>query len=244
MWCSWFCCFPSSYRSNGVEYTTEQFEIDVFEYLNQEFQIEQTERACYSLSWSIDSHFSFIRWNSESGEAELRLAEKYDEASIYSVGSSTQSDDFVKRSSDSGEKNVWRFESTLSDTVIQAFTESPEFVRYQVGFWCVFHVVRSYNNSLFVILFYSCWCSFYSSRSINDILFPPIIEAAFDCLSVFIPWWFLSTTFIFYWPGSSKSEWGVVSPVAASSEALCSIRWNLERSIVEKTKRMDGADQL
>lgn len=64
----------------------------------------------------------------------MRLAERYDEASIYSVGSSPQSDDFVKRSSDSGEKNVWRFESSLSDTVIQAFTESPEFVRYQVGF--------------------------------------------------------------------------------------------------------------
>lgn len=80
-----------------------------------------------------DSHFSFLRWNSESGEAELRLAEKYDEASIFSVGASQpQSDDFVKKSSAKGVKNAWRFTSPLLAETISAFTSSPEFVRYQV----------------------------------------------------------------------------------------------------------------
>ena len=65
---------------------------------------------------------------------ELRLAEKYDEASIYSVGDlQAQSDDFVNKSTQKGLKNAWRFNSVLGEGTISAFTNSPEFVRYQVS---------------------------------------------------------------------------------------------------------------
>lgn len=92
-----------------------------------------------------------IRWNSEYGESELRIAKEHPEASIYSVGpSETAANDFIESVSEEGVTNAWRFISSYSKQIADHIHKSPELFRYQVWFLDYYdfrlsHLTRSSN---------------------------------------------------------------------------------------------------
>ena len=83
--------------------------------------------------YSLDSHFSLIRWDSGTGETERRIAKEFPESSIFSVGTSEKkADEFVDLCEEENIKNAWRFISPLSNKTALNIQKSPELFRYQV----------------------------------------------------------------------------------------------------------------
>lgn len=87
----------------------------------------------WSIHYSVDSHFSLVRWDSGIGETERRIAKEFPESSIFSVGSSDSiASEFVDLCEEENIKNAWRFISPLTNKTALNIQNSPELFRYQV----------------------------------------------------------------------------------------------------------------
>ena len=84
----------------------------------------------------VESHFSFIRWDSTTGLTERKVAKEFPESSVFSIGPSERESDVFMELCDSEEiTNAWRFISPLSSTIASHIAESPELFRYQVSLY-------------------------------------------------------------------------------------------------------------
>ena len=122
----------------------------------------------------------------------MRLAEIFNEASIFSVGESQpQSNDFVKRSDEKGIKNAWRFTSLLLEDKIGAFTSSPEFVRYQVSLHSFIHsfflVCENQHHNVLSKGHFAFAGGFDSPWSAHHLFLPSLCVASFHRLSIPLP---------------------------------------------------------
>ena len=121
------------YRSNDIDYTTQEYEEMLYNHIISQIQIDQQQGIIISIGSCVESHFSFIRWDSTTGLTERKVAKEFPESSVFSVGPSEKESDVFMELCDSEEiTNAWRFISPLSSTIASHIAESPELFRYQV----------------------------------------------------------------------------------------------------------------
>ena len=134
------------YRSNDIDYTTQEYEEMLYNHIISQIQIDQQQGIITSIRSCVESHFSFIRWDSTTGLTERKVAKEFPESSVFSVGPSEKESDVFMELCDSEEiTNAWRFISPLSSTIASHIAESPELFRYQVRFY-FFHSILHFHT--------------------------------------------------------------------------------------------------
>ena len=78
-------------------------------------------------------HFSFIHWDASRDLSDLRLADAFPAATVFSVGPDADDADwFVEEATKRSLNNTWRLLHGISNVTAADWRESPELARYQL----------------------------------------------------------------------------------------------------------------
>lgn len=78
-------------------------------------------------------HFSFVHWDAARDLTDLRLADTFPAATVFSVGADADDADwFVEEATKRSLNNTWRLLHGISNVTAADWRESPELARYQL----------------------------------------------------------------------------------------------------------------